>query len=265
MITLLPNSKSTPTSPTALSNSLWISWSNLFTLIVEPRLILLSISVIFLTTIPVCLGTDEPFAYNDTLSPIFKFELSGFVFKKNWSDDTIFSVSSLNLLAVLYNHELKNTVLRVLSESILGFGIFSPKFLTVIFSPSRVTLDPSDGNNSKSDNTPVILNSTLLVKSPSSYPNINSSLLISSVDLIELPIPVQFKNWFIVLSLYVIVFIPFTPLVTSIPVVPNPTVESTVSKVLLIGASSITLVLPGIVNVPWIPLLSSYPTNKFNL
>ena len=109
-------------------------------------------------------------------------------------------VSNLNLLAVLYNHELKNTVFLVLSLANVGLGISSPKFLTVIFSPSRVTLASLVGSNSKSDRTPVILNSTLLVKSPSSYPNINSSLLKSSVDLIETPIPVQFKNWLIVLS-----------------------------------------------------------------
>ena len=89
---------------------------------------------------------------------------------------------------------MKKTVFLVLSLSKVGLGIFSPKFLTVIFSPSRVTLDPSLGKSSKFDKTPVILNSTLFVKSPSSYPNINSSLLKSSVDLIELPIPVQSKN-----------------------------------------------------------------------
>ena len=160
---------------------------------------------------------------------------------------------------------MKKTVFRVLSLKEGGLGISSPRFLTVIFSPSRVTLDPELGNNSKSDKTPVILNSTLFVKSPSSYPKINSSLLKSSVDLIELPIPAQFKNWFIVLSEYVIVLIPFTPFVITVPVVPNPTVESTVSIVDPIGASSMTLVFPGIVKVPCIADLSSYPTNKFNL
>ena len=201
--------------------------------------------MIFLTTIPVCFGAVEPFAKRETLSLTFKLELSGFVLRKNVSEAIIFSVSISNVLAVLYNHELKKTVLRVLSDSTVGLGIFSPKFLTVIVSPSRVTLDPSVGSNSKFDNTPVILNSTLFVKSPSSYPKINSSLLISSADLIELPIPEQFKNWLIVLSLYVIVFIPLTPFVTNTPVVPNPTVESTVSKVLFIGAVSYThLTLP---------------------
>ena len=64
------------------------------------------------------------------------------------------------------------------------------------------------------------------------------------------------KNWLIDLSAYVIVLIPFTPLITTVPVDPNPTVESTVKTVELIGASSITLVLPGIVNVPCIADLS---------
>ena len=85
----------------------------------------------------------------------------------------------------------------------------------------------------------------------------NSSLLKSSVDLIELPIPVQSKNWFIVLSPYVIVLIPLTPFTTTVPVVPKPTVESTVKTFELIGASSITLVFPGIVKVPCIADLSS--------
>ena len=112
---------------------------------------------------------------------------------------------------------MKKTVFLVLSLSKVGLGIFSPKFLTVIFSPSRVTLDPSLGKSSKFDKTPVILNSTLFVKSPSSYPNINSSLLKSSVDLIELPIPVQSKNWLIDLSPYVIVLTPVIPFVTTVP------------------------------------------------
>jgi len=40
-------------------------------------------------------------------------------------------------------------------------------------------------------------------------------------------------------------------------VVPKPTVESTVKIVAVVGASSITLVFPGIVNVPCIADLSS--------
>ena len=59
------------------------------------------------------------------------------------------------------------------------------------------------------------------------------------------------------LSLYVIVLIPLTPFVTTVPVVPKPTVESTVKTVAVVGASSITLVFPGIVNVPCIADLSS--------
>ena len=61
---------------------------------------------------------------------------------------------------------MKNTVFLDLSLGSVGFGIFSPKFLTVIFSPSRVTLEPLLGKSSKLDNTPVILNSTLFVRSP---------------------------------------------------------------------------------------------------
>ena len=48
--------------------------------------------------------------------------------------------------------------------------------------------------------------------------------LISSVAVISLSIPEQFKNWFRVLSVYVIVLIPLR----TVPVASNPTVESTV-------------------------------------
>ena len=220
-------------------NSIWLLLSTLITLI------------------PVCFGTVEPLAKKETLSPFFRLDSSNVAFVINDEDVVIPDVSNLNLLAVLYNQELKNTVFLVRSLASVGFGISSPKFLTVIFSPSRVTLASLLGRSSKSDKTPVILNSTLFVRSPFSYPNINSSLLISSVDRIETPIPVQFKNWLIVLSPYVIVLIPLTPFETSVPVVPNPTVESTVNNVELCDASSITLVFPGIVNVPCIAVLSS--------
>ena len=53
------------------------------------------------------------------------------------------------------------------------------------------------------------------------------------------------------------VLIPLTPFAIKIPVVPNPTVESTVNKSELIGASSIILVFPGIEKVPCIAVLSS--------
>ena len=200
VILLLPNSKSTSAAPTALSNSLCISWSfpptnNFwFNSIWLPPITLSTI-------IPVCFGTVDPLAKYDTLSPVLRLDTSKEAFVINDEYDVVNPVvSNLNLLAVLYNQELKNTVFLVLSLANVGLGISSPKFLTVIFSPSRVTLASLVGSNSKSDRTPVILNSTLLVKSPSSYPNINSSLLKSSVDLIETPIPVQFKNWLIVLS-----------------------------------------------------------------
>jgi len=61
------------------------------------------------------------------------------------------------------------------------------------------------------------------------------------------------------------VLIPFTPFEIRVPVVPKPTVESTVSKSELTGASSIILVFPGIVKIPCIAVLSSYPTNKLSL
>ena len=93
---------------------------------------------------------------------------------------------------VLYIHELNHTSFLVLS--LTGFGTTSPTFFTDILSPSEVTLDPSVGYNSKFDNTPVILNSTFFVKSPSSYPKTFSSDLISSVVDIAVDTPVQFKN-----------------------------------------------------------------------
>ena len=46
------------------------------------------------------------------------------------------------------------------------------------------------------------------------------------------------------------------------PVVPNPTVESTVIVENPTGVDSNTLVLPGIVNTPSIPSLSLNPTNN---
>ena len=48
-----------------------------------------------------------------------------------------------------------------------------------------------------SDNTPVILRSILLVKSPFSYPNIVSLSLRSSAVPIPTPIPEHPKNWLI--------------------------------------------------------------------
>ena len=51
----------------------------------------------------------------------------------------------------------------------------------------------------------------------------------------------------------------------AIPVDPNPTVESTVITEDPADTFPITFVLPGIVNVPWIPVRSLNPTNKLIL
>ena len=79
--------------------------------------------------------------------------------------------------------------------------------------------------------------------------------------LIDVDTPTQFKNWFTVLSVYVIVLIPDI----TVPVVPNPTVESTVITEDPTDTFPITFVFPGIVNVPWIPVRSLKPTNKLIL
>ena len=50
-----------------------------------------------------------------------------------------------------------------------------------------------------------------------------------------------------------------------VPVVPNPTVESTETTLALICELLSALVLPGIVNMPRIRSLSLYPTNNDNL
>ena len=95
--------------------------------------------------------------------------------------------------------------------------------------------------------TPDNLNSTFFVKSPFSYPNILSSAIRSEPKIIDVLIPEQFKNWFIVLSVYVILVL--TPAIT-VPVAPKPMVESTVitDDPILIGL--ITLVFPVTLNVP---------------
>ena len=136
-----------------------------------------------------------PFLNIWTESPSFKLDLSKSDLRVN-VDPLIVSISKEH--EVLYIHELNHTSFFVLS--IVGFGTTSPTFFTAILSPSEVTLDPSVGNNSKSDNTPVILNSTFLVKSPSSYPKTFSSDLKSSVVDMVVDTPVQFKNWLTVLS-----------------------------------------------------------------
>ena len=76
-----------------------------------------------------------------------------------------------------------------------SLSIFSPMFLTNRFSCSLTSVISVTGTNS--DKTPVILKSTLLDKSPFSYPNIVSSALRSSAVPIPTPTPVQPKNWFI--------------------------------------------------------------------
>ena len=68
-------------------------------------------------------------------------------------------------------------------------------FLTKKFSPSLIKLISVIGTNS--DNTPVILKSTLFDKSPFSYPKIVSLSLILSAGFISTPTPLHPKNWFI--------------------------------------------------------------------
>ena len=141
-------------------------------------MVALSTSTIFVPFLKIC-----------TASPSFKLDLSKLDLSVN-VDPLIVSISKEH--EVLYIHELNQTSFLVLS--LTGFGTTSPTFLTPILSPSEVTLDPCVGNNSKSDKTPVILNSTFLVRSPSSYPKTFSSDLKSSVVDMAVETPVQFKN-----------------------------------------------------------------------
>ena len=67
------------------------------------------------------------------------------------------------------------------------------------------------------------------------------------------PTPVQFKNWFTVLSVYVIVFVPDI----IVPAVPKPTVESTVITLELGSTFSIALVFGTTTKSPAISELSS--------
>ena len=128
--------------------------------------------------------------------------------------------------------------------------------MTNILSPSLTNFTSS--SIIKSSTTPVILNSTFLLKSPFSYPKIVSFALISSDVLIPTPIPVQPKNWFIDLEVYSIVLGPLI----KVPVAPNPIVESTEIIGDPAGAASSDFVNPGIVNVPWIKSRSLNPTNS---
>ena len=95
-------------------------------------------------------------------------------------------------------------------------------FFTEITSPSVTSILPSCSNR---DKTPVSLKTTFLSKSPSSYPKYVISDLTFCIGLMVTAIPVQFKNWFTVLSVYVIVLLPDI----IVPAVVKPTVESTVS------------------------------------
>ena len=86
----------------------------------------------------------------------------------------------MNLQKFLYNVEL------------LLFYIFSPRFFTNIFSPSFTRFIFDTGHTS--DNTPVILKSTLFDKSPFSYPKIVSFERTVSAVLIPILIPLHPKN-----------------------------------------------------------------------
>ena len=139
----------------------------------------------------------------------------------------------------------------------LSFSIFSPIFLTKKFSPSFINLISVIGINS--DNTPVILKSTLFDKSPFSNPKIVSLSLKFWALSILTPTPVHPKNWFTDFDVYSICVL--APLIT-VPVVPNPTVESTLIIEEPTDTGSITFVLPGTVNTPSIKSRSLNPTNN---
>ena len=82
--------------------------------------------------------------------------------------------------------------------------------------------------------------------------------LIFCIGSIALVIPVQFKNWFTVLSVYVIVFTPDI----IVPVVPKPTVESTVITLAPTETFSIDFVFGTTIKSLLTSELSSYPINK---
>ena len=107
----------------------------------------------------------------------------------------------------------------------------------------------------------MILISTFLFKSPSSYPKNTSFVLIADLILIALSTPTHPKNWLTVLDEYVIILSPDS----KVPVVPNPTVLSTVITDDPIETGFIFDVLGWILNVPSIRSLSSKPTNSPNL
>ena len=121
-----------------------------------------------------------------TVSPTFKLALSAFSNKTIWLLLKL-SISYLDL--TLYFHVLNANSLKFL----FLFKIFSPRFLTETKSSSNN--NPNLDLSLISERTPVILNSTFLLESPSSYPNIIWSERISSVGLITAVTPVQSKNW----------------------------------------------------------------------
>ena len=70
--------------------------------------------------------------------------------------------------------------------------------------------------------------------------------------------PVHSKNWFIDLDPYSIVLVPLL----RIPVLPNPTVESTDIIESVVDTPDKTFVFGLTVNIPFIKSRSLYPTNN---
>ena len=77
----------------------------------------------------------------------------------------------------------------------------------------------------------------------------------------EFATPVQFKNWFTVLSVYEIVLEPDL----KVPVAPKPMVESTFITDWLTPTSSVHFEFGVGKNLPWISESSSYPTKRKTL
>ena len=187
-----------------------------------------------------------------TVSPIFKLDGSAF---SNKVISLALKLSISYLVLKLYCQVLNANSLKFL----FLFSIFSPRFLTDI--NSSFNNKPNLDLSLISDNTPVILKTTFFVVFPYSYPKIVSWDLISSVVLITCVTPEHPKNWFTFLLVYVIVLLPLV----KVPIVVNPTVESTVITEDPIETVSVTLVFGDIVKLPWIRLLSSNPANNWIL
>ena len=115
-------------------------------------------------TVPVATFVSSFLNKISILSPTFKLDLSISSVNKTILEPDIFWIK--NLEEVLYIHEFANICFLDLFS--VGFSIFSPTFLTVIFSPSVKRRISVFGTNL--DKTPVNLNSTFLLKSPPSYP-----------------------------------------------------------------------------------------------